>query len=56
VFKVVEMVGGNGSIMRVKWLVMKRSNEEFHGYEDYATCHDEMKLQVSTYFGRKPHG
>jgi len=53
VFKVVEMGGGNGSI-RVKWLVMNGSNEELHGNEDGAACHDEVELQVSGYCGGKP--
>jgi hypothetical protein len=47
VFKVVEMVGGNGSITRVKWSVM---NEEFHGYEDDTSCHDEKQFLFTIFF------
>lgn len=46
VFEVVEMSGGNGSI-GVEGLVVNGSDEEFHGNEDCAACHDEVELHVS---------
>lgn len=53
VFKVVKMVGGDGSII-IKRLVFMWAYEEFHGNGGKGSSHDYDELHVLEFGGGKP--